>query len=83
MPIQTVAQPSPLAGASVLANRHRLYVADTTQFQVADPGMVDSVRAFPHIVRRKRDHADDPTDPIVERAPAEECSVAAVVLDHE
>ena len=37
----------------------------------------------PEIVRRQREYADHPTDPVVGAAPAEERAVAAIVLDHE
>ena len=51
--------------------------------EVARARVMDRVRVSPGRVRRQREHAEQPADPIVGGALAEEGAVAAIVLDHE
>ena len=45
--------------------------------------MVECVTVSPEIVGRQGQYADDASDPVIRATSAEECAVAAIVLDHE
>ena len=45
--------------------------------------MVEGVAVSPEIVGRQCQHANDTSDPVIRATSAEECPVAAIVLDHE
>ncbi len=45
--------------------------------------MVEGVTVSPEIVGRQGQYANDTSDPIIHATSAEECPVAAIVLNHE
>src|SRR5262245_61872081 len=45
--------------------------------------MMDGMATPPRLVGCQREHADHSTNPIIRQAMAEECSVTAIMLDHE
>jgi hypothetical protein len=44
---------------------------------------MDGVRAPPEIIRRQREHAEHPSDPVVRDTVAEKRAMAAIVLYHK
>src|SRR6185295_10262999 len=81
--VETIAKPPPAPEALIFAYRHRRHIADTPMGEVAHAGVMHGMGALPMIVRRQREDADDPPDPIIGRAATEEGPMAAVMLDHE
>jgi hypothetical protein len=67
----------------IFAHGERIDVANASMIEITRARMVMGVGAFPEIVRRQGENADDPSDPIVRQTVAEERSVAAIVLNHE
>ena len=57
--------------------------AEAAPVEIAGCGVMQRVIVTPEAVGRQRQHADDPPDPVVGKAVAEERAVATVVLDHE
>src|ERR1700722_5765166 len=45
--------------------------------------MMECMTVAPEIVGRQGQYANDASDPVIHPTSAEECSVAAIVLDHE
>lgn len=63
----------------IFAHGERIDVANTPMIEITRARMVMRVRAFPEIVGRQGEYADDPSDPVVRQTVAEERSVAAIV----
>ena len=83
MAVEPIAEPAAPVSREIFAHRQRVDVAHAAPVEIARRRVMGGVHALPVIVRRQRHHADDPADPVVDRAAAEERPVAAIVLDHE
>src|SRR4051812_492268 len=78
-----VAQSAPGWEALEFADRQGRHIADSSLVEIARTGVVDGVLGPPMVIRRQCQHAQQPTEPIVQRSPAEERAVPAIVLYHE
>ena len=83
MAIQPIAQPAPARQRQIFAHRQGIDVADAAALQIARGRMMNGVRSPPEIIGRQGEHAERAAGPVIGEAMAEECAVAAVVLDHE
>src|SRR3954451_22751648 len=83
MAIKPIAQPSAPRQRKIFLHRESIDVAHAAPRQIAGRRMMHRMGMAPEIVRREGQDADDPPDPVIERAAAEERAVPAIMLDHE
>lgn len=67
----------------VLADRKRRDVADPSPGEISRRRVVNGVAASPNVIGRQCQDTKHTTDPIIDRPPAEERSMPAVVLNCE
>jgi hypothetical protein len=72
-----------MAAREIFAHGDRRHVAEAAMAEVADAGMMHGVRSQPVVVRGQRQDSEGTADPVVEEPPAKECTVPAIMLDHE
>ena len=83
VPVQAVADAAQARQSQIFAHRQGVDVSDSAPVEITGIGVVDGVGAAPEIVRRKGQHADDASNPVVGDSMTKECAMAAIVLDHE
>ena len=83
MPVQPIGQPAPDRQRPIFAHRQRIDVAHAAAIEIARGRVMNGMGLPPEIVRRQRQHAEHPADPVVGEPLAEEGAMPAIMLDHE
>ncbi len=83
MAIEPIAEALAPAQSQVFSHRQRFDVAQAATVEIAGGGVMGRVGALPIIIGRQGDDAEHASDPVVDRAMAEEGAVAAIVLDEK
>jgi hypothetical protein len=81
--IEAIAEALPARALAILGHRQGVDVTDATPVQVARTGVVDVMTVAPVTIRRERNGADDPANPIIDPPLAEQRAMTTVMLDHE